>query len=75
MLQAQIFQDLSAPGEKQNLLSCHPEFNILSSLPPELEGVSESALLSQNAMEATEDEALQQQVAAGNVPSTETIYR
>jgi hypothetical protein len=76
VIQAQVFRDLGATPERIQLLSLHPEFNILSCIPAGLfEGGRDSALLAPQSAMVTSDEALRAEVAAGTVPSTDVICR
>jgi hypothetical protein len=79
VIQAQIFQDLQASPERMRLLCIHPEFNMLLSLPPELEGISgamshnSEASSSSTDSNGKEDDELRRAVELGRVPTTHEI--
>lgn len=72
VLQAQIFEDVSAPQDRK---SCHPEFNHPPLQPSEsgegAEAIPDDVLY----RESENDDELRKLLIAGSVPTVEVIYR
>ena len=72
VLQAQIFEDLSAPSVNK---SANPEFNHSPLLAAEVGGTVEISPSDVIARESENDDELRQQLLAGRVPTVETLFR
>jgi hypothetical protein len=75
ILQAQIFDDEGCSEINKNK---YPEFNLLTSLPPELGGLYSSAQeMSESVLhhETVNDSRLREKILNGSVPTIDTIFR